>query len=52
MWSLEKWYRCTYLQDRNRDPDIKRDMWTQGRKGVEWVGQIGRVALTYIHYSI
>ena len=48
----EKWYRWTYLQDGNRDPDIKRDMWTQGRKGVGWVGQTGRVALTYVHYCI
>ena len=22
MWNLEKWYRGTYLQDRNRDADV------------------------------
>jgi len=23
MWNLEKWYRCFYLQNRNRDTDIE-----------------------------
>ena len=23
MWNLEKWYRCNYLQDRNRDSDVE-----------------------------
>ena len=23
MWNLEKWYRCTYLQGRNRDIDVE-----------------------------
>ena len=23
MWNLEKWYRWTYFQGRNRDPDIE-----------------------------
>ena len=23
MWNLEKWYRLTYLQGRNRDTDIE-----------------------------
>ena len=23
MWNLEKWYRCSYLQSRSRDTDIK-----------------------------
>ena len=22
MWNLEKWYRCTYLQGRNRNADV------------------------------
>ena len=28
----------------------RRDMWTQQEK--EGVGQIGRVALTYVHYDV
>ena len=28
----------------------RRDMWTQ--QGKEGVGQIGRVALTYVHYNV
>ena len=23
MWDLENWYKCTYLQSRNRDTDIE-----------------------------
>ena len=23
MWNLEKWYRCTGLQDRSRDTDVE-----------------------------
>ena len=23
MWNLEKWYRWTYLQNRNRDTDVE-----------------------------
>ena len=23
MWNLEKWYRLTHLQDRNRDTDVE-----------------------------
>ena len=28
MWNLEKWYRETYFQGRNRDTDVEKDMWT------------------------
>ena len=32
IWNLEKWYRCTYLQGRNRDADI----WTRGTRKRGW----------------
>ena len=35
MWNLEKWYRWTGLQGRNRDTDVKNKcMDTKGGKGV------------------
>ena len=38
MWNLEKWYRWTYLQSRNRDTDIKNKcMDTEGDVGgMDW----------------
>ena len=44
MWNLEKWYRSTGLQDRNRDTDVgNKCMDTKGGKrgvvgggGVNW----------------
>ena len=34
MWNLEKWYRGTYLQSRNRDTDVEnKRMDTKGGKG-------------------
>ena len=27
MWTLEKWYRWTYLQSRNRDTDVENGLW-------------------------
>ena len=34
MWNLEKWYRWSYLQSRNRDSDVdNRCMDTKGEKG-------------------
>ena len=35
MWNLEKWYRWTYLQSRNRDTDVeKKRMDTKGEEGM------------------
>ena len=35
MWNLEKWYRWTSLQGRNRDTDVENKcMDTKGEKGV------------------
>ena len=49
MWNLEKWYRWTDLQSRNRDTDIENKcMDTKGERG--GVGGIGRLGLTHIHY--
>ena len=48
MWNLEKWYRWTYLQSRNRVTDVEnKRMVTKGGKVA--VGWIGRLGLTYIH---
>ena len=34
MWNLEKWYRWTGLQDRNRDTDVENKcMDTKGESG-------------------
>ena len=35
IWNLERWYRCTYLQGRNRD---RHSEWTQGEGegGMSW----------------
>ena len=33
MWNLEKWYKCTGLQGRNRDADVEtKRMDTKGGK--------------------
>ena len=44
IWNLEKWYRWTYLQGRNRDADRENGC-VRGR-GVGWTG---RLRLMYIH---
>ena len=53
MWSLEKWYRWTSLQGRNRDTDVEnKHMGTKGESGggqVVVLWWIGRLRLTYIH---
>ena len=52
IWNLEKWYRWTSLQDRNRDTDVesKRMDPEEGKQGGRVVvGWIGRLGLTYIH---
>ena len=48
MWNLEKWYRWSYLQSRNRDINVENKcMDTEGERGsVGWIGSLG---LTYIH---
>ena len=53
MWNLEKWYRWTDLQGRNRDTDVENKR--MDTKGGKWrgvvvvVGWIGRLGLTYIY---
>ena len=48
MWNLEKWYRWTSLQGRNRDTDVEnKGMDTKGE--TREVGWIGRLELTYIY---
>ena len=43
MWNLEKWYRCTGLQGRNRDTDVEnKRMDTKGENGVVgWWDELG-----------
>ena len=39
MWNLEKWYRRTYLQGRNRDADVENrhvDTEREGKGGTNW----------------
>ena len=49
MWNLEKWYRWSYLQSRNRDTDIENKcMDTKGERG--GVGGTGKLGLTHTHY--
>ena len=42
MWNLEKWYKWTYLQSRNRDADIENKHFHQCGKGggVNWKAEI------------
>ena len=49
MWNLEKWYRWSYLQSRNRDTDVEtKCMDTKGELcGVGWIERLG---LPYIHH--
>ena len=48
MWSREKQYRWTYLQDRNRDADVEKGhVDTKGgrRRGIHWESNIDRYTL-------
>ena len=48
IWNLEKWYRWSYLQSRNKDTDVEnKRMDNKGEGGVGW---IGKFELTYLHY--
>ena len=44
MWNLEKWYRWSYLQSRNRDTDIE-NKYIDIKGGLGWTVRLG---LTYI----
>ena len=46
IWKKD-WYRCSYLQSRNRDADIENKY--MDTKGEEEVGWIGRLGLLCIH---
>ena len=48
IWNLEEWYWWTCLQGRNRDTDIRMDMWTW--EGV--VGWTGRLGGRYVNYQV
>ena len=49
MWNPEKWYRWTYLQNRNRDRHREQ---TQGHRGGSKGGMDGKPGRTYIHYCV
>ena len=52
-WNLNKWYKWTYLQNRNRVTDVKNKLVViRGQKGegINW--EIGKLGLTYTHYYI
>ena len=50
IWKLEKWYWWSYLQGRNRNPDIEnRPVTQQGKVRMGW---IGRTVLKHIHYHM
>ena len=39
MWNIEKWYRWTYLQDKNRDTEVENghvDTGEEGEGGTNW----------------
>ena len=36
MWNLEKWYRWTYSQGRNRVADVENGCLDAGWEEVEW----------------
>ena len=48
MWSLEKWYRCSYLQTRSSDKDLENKCMDTKEKGMGEGN--GRLGLTYIPY--
>ena len=48
-WKLEKQYRWSYWQNRNRDKGVKNKYGYQGGEERE-IGYIGRLGLTYIQY--
>ena len=52
MQNLEKWYRWTYLQSRNRDTDIEnKHMDTnagKGGSGTNWNSEIDMYTLLYM----
>ena len=47
MGSRKKWYRLTYVQSRNRVPDVENKL--MDTKGGRGVGRIGKLGLTYTH---
>ena len=51
MWNLEKWYRWSYLQSRNRDTDVENKcMDTKGEGGVmNWGIGIGIYTLSILY---
>ena len=47
MCNLEKWYRWTYLQNRNIDTGVESKHGFQKWDGVGWIERLG---LTYTQY--
>ena len=50
MWNLKKWYRWTYLQNRNRFTDFKNKLMVTKGERLDGEGKIRSLGLTYTHY--
>ena len=53
MWNLEKWYRRTYFQGRNRDAEVENghvDTEGEGEHGVNWEIRIDIYTLPCVKY--
>ena len=50
IWNLEKWYRWTYLQGRNRDADAENRHGNGAGEGVNWETEIGARAVLCIQH--
>ena len=46
MWNLEKWYKCIYLQNRNKVIEVEDKHGYQAGKGD------GRLGLPSVHYYV
>ena len=52
MWNLKKWYKWTYLQNRDRVTDVENKLMVTGGKGevINWEIGIDVYTLLYIKY--
>ena len=51
MWNLEKWYRLTYLQGRNRNTDVENrhvNTGGEGEGGMNWEIRIDICTLPWV----
>ena len=48
-WDLEKWYRWTYLQGKNRDANVENEPVYMVGEELGWTVRLG---FTYAHYLV